>query len=110
MPTINKSCWYCGCELRQGFKTSDHQVPSSRGGRNDPANLVEACLNCNSEKKDMNVEEYRTYVWLQKIGSPAFSYAQVAWLKKMQFRITVSASIIPDWDGKFHGEKALAQS
>ncbi len=63
-------CYYCGCRLgfsegrnRQGMYSAlakiDHRMPLSRGGDNSPSNRVSACLFCNSNKKDMTVDEYR---------------------------------------------------
>lgn len=63
-------CTYCAAELaryrvencedgggdrvvyfRDGkYPTLDHVVPKSKGGWNHPANLVAACVNCNSQK------------------------------------------------------------
>jgi len=65
------TCWYCGCELRPAYKTVDHVRPISRGGNAaDPGNKVDACKNCNSEKKDMTIDEYRLYVELVRNGCP----------------------------------------
>ncbi len=49
-------CSYCltpGLEL-----TVDHVVPVSRGGTNDPENLVMACRSCNSRKRTRTPIEY----------------------------------------------------
>lgn len=42
-------CVYCG-----GFDklTLDHLIPRSRGGTNDPRNLVTACQRCNAARRD----------------------------------------------------------
>ncbi|HMN15956.1 MAG TPA: HNH endonuclease signature motif containing protein [Bellilinea sp.] len=42
-------CWYCQCELNGTYHV-DHRIPLSRGGSNDPANLVLACPSCNMSK------------------------------------------------------------
>lgn len=55
-------CWYCGCVLNVlGQQTNhiDHIVPVSKGGTNDPSNLVASCRQCNTEKADMSLAEYR---------------------------------------------------
>lgn len=67
-------CWYCGdrlatvADLVDGglCRTSDarwpqieHQIPRSKGGGNRLSNLVLACVECNHEKGDWTVEEYR---------------------------------------------------
>lgn len=47
-------CAYCPAPAR----TWDHIVPVSQGGRTEPANIVPACVSCNSRKKDREVEEF----------------------------------------------------
>lgn len=50
-------CWYCGCD---GVDlTLDHVMPRSRGGADDPENLVPACRPCNSSKGARTPEEWR---------------------------------------------------
>ena len=41
-------CHYCG----RPANTVDHIQPKSRGGTDDEANLVAACVSCNSSKRD----------------------------------------------------------
>ena len=41
-------CHYCG----NPATTADHVVPRSKGGADDPSNLVACCLPCNSSKRD----------------------------------------------------------
>ena len=49
-------CSYCGAT---GVRmTVDHVVPLSRGGGNEPANLVAACRPCNSSKGSKTLEEW----------------------------------------------------
>lgn len=38
--------------------TVDHAIPVSRGGTNDPINLVAACYRCNIDKGDHTLQEY----------------------------------------------------
>ena len=42
------TCRYCGGPAT----TADHVIPKSRGGSDDPSNLVAACRSCNSAKRD----------------------------------------------------------
>ena len=52
------TCHYCG---KRGDKLEcDHVIPVSRGGSNDPGNLVTACKPCNRSKGAKPLEE-----WLQ---------------------------------------------
>lgn len=55
-------CWYCGVGFSHLKRTLDHVVPRSKGGPNDPSNLVFACQPCNTEKASMSLEAYRQYV------------------------------------------------
>jgi len=48
-------CVYCGCMESLSL---DHVFPLSRGGGNDPDNLVTACLPCNLSKNDRTPEEW----------------------------------------------------
>lgn len=41
-------CAYCGNEAT----TADHILPKAKGGTDDPANLIAACLRCNGTKQD----------------------------------------------------------
>jgi 5-methylcytosine-specific restriction endonuclease McrA len=52
-------CYYCGSNTNI---TIDHRIPISRGGSNWPANLVPACLGCNSSKRDKTEKEFK--MWL----------------------------------------------
>lgn len=47
-------CHYCGFPAIE----VDHVVPVARGGGNDPENLVPACWECNSEKRDLTTDEW----------------------------------------------------
>ena len=49
-------CWYCGASEAP---TLDHVMPRSRGGADDPENLVPACKSCNSSKGAKTPEEWR---------------------------------------------------
>ncbi len=47
-------CVYCGDRAQ----TLDHIVPRSRGGSDDPQNLVPACQRCNGAKSALSLEEW----------------------------------------------------
>lgn len=59
-------CAYCACELvrQKPFHpqkvTIEHRQPLSRGGTNDPSNLVAACARCNFSKNDRTEAEFLT--------------------------------------------------
>ena len=45
------ACAYCGEGIEDGAQlTLDHLRPNSKGGSNEPANLVTACRRCNTHR------------------------------------------------------------
>lgn len=75
-----KFCFYCG---HAGELTLDHIIPKSRGGAGDRSNLVLACWDCNQDKMDITLEEYR-----ESLGQQQF-------VDMLQFG--VAASDYPFW-------------
>lgn len=51
-------CHWCKAPLN-GHYHVDHVIPVSRGGSNDPSNLVLACQHCNCSKNDSLPDEWR---------------------------------------------------
>lgn len=48
-------CLYCLRDLHDAHPTDitlDHLIPDSKGGSNDPANLITACRSCNCARQD----------------------------------------------------------
>jgi len=59
----NGFCPYCGTPLKpehpDGVQFAvDHRIPVSRGGTNDPRNLIAACHPCNNSKGDLTDFEF----------------------------------------------------
>jgi 5-methylcytosine-specific restriction endonuclease McrA len=52
-------CAYCRKEMTHETATLDHVIPKCRGGSNKSSNLVLACWECNQEKADKIIKEYR---------------------------------------------------
>ena len=53
------ACAWCGFALEDGAQLSlDHCKPHSKGGDNDPANLVTACKKCNSSRQDRPMKQF----------------------------------------------------
>lgn len=50
-------CYYCGICVGNTYHV-DHVVPLSRGGSDDPENIVIACVACNCSKGDKLLEEW----------------------------------------------------
>jgi hypothetical protein len=58
-------CFYCKDRLDESYHI-DHKAPISSGGRHEFANFALACLQCNQEKYNKDLEGYRA--WLHKNG------------------------------------------
>ena len=57
------ACCYCASGVEDGAKlTLDHLTPHSHGGTNDAANLVTACLKCNSARGNRDWREFAAKV------------------------------------------------
>lgn len=51
-------CQYCGKDITsRSDLTTDHVMPSSRGGKTVYENMVTCCMGCNHKKKDRTPEE-----------------------------------------------------
>ncbi|WP_372338747.1 HNH endonuclease [Mangrovibrevibacter kandeliae] len=61
MEEFDGLCAYCD----KPAKTWDHVIAVRHGGLTEPANIVPACLRCNSSKRDRDVWE-----WLAQHGRP----------------------------------------
>jgi hypothetical protein len=53
----------------------DHKIPRRQGGTRAPENVVPACWNCNQEKGDMTLEEYRAML-SNKRGMPVIFHGE----------------------------------
>jgi 5-methylcytosine-specific restriction protein A len=52
-------CYFCEQKFSREKLTMDHLIPLSRGGRSTKKNIVVACKQCNSLKKNLTVAEIR---------------------------------------------------
>lgn len=81
-----EQCFYCRCVFNwenpssDFYPTRDHKLPKSKGGTNDPRNIVLACRPCNTEKADMTVAEFREYLEVTK-GIRGQVMRQITWQK-----------------------------
>lgn len=55
-------CHYCQAEVTPTELTMDHVVPLARGGKSTKGNLVTACKECNTKKKQMLPMEWDAYM------------------------------------------------
>ena len=63
---LGLNCYYCRAPLdghdHQRFKTRDHKTPKSRGGLDEPSNIVACCNLCNRTKGNMTEDEFREWI------------------------------------------------
>lgn len=73
----NWKCPYCGIEMdtqstkdyNHRYRTLDHMIPLSKGGRHASYNIIACCCGCNIKKKDRDLED-----WINHItGNPNYN-------------------------------------
>jgi len=65
------ACAYCGSSVEEGTQlTLDHIKPYSKGGSNDPSNLVTCCQKCNSARGNRAMKPFAEAV-AKYIDTPA---------------------------------------
>lgn len=52
------TCFFCGEYVEREDRTIDHLISLAKGGADEEENMVVSCHQCNSEKADLDVEEY----------------------------------------------------
>lgn len=52
-------CYFCEGRFPREELTMEHLIPLSRGGKSSKKNIVVACKQCNSHKKNLTVAEIR---------------------------------------------------
>lgn len=119
------TCRYCGSKPPDVFLEVDHLVPVSKGGKNDGANLVTSCFNCNRGKSDKTLSdphefidadlevmrlrqetaEYQAYLVWSKIREDEMNNVieviQQRWTECFEMEDCPSGSVIKSWLGKF---------
>lgn len=66
-------CPYCLREVPLSETNRDHMIPRSRGGKNEPENIVRCCVECNAEKGSLTPEEYAEWKRLNFIRNGGLS-------------------------------------
>ena len=61
-------CSYCGKNVESNKVTLDHMYPQDTGGPTITNNLIPACMQCNAEKSNMTVEEYKQFLEIKSIS------------------------------------------
>lgn len=92
-------CGYCGVEVvypkkgnthEQGYRKAviasiDHIIPLNKGGVHADNNLICACCQCNTQKGNRDLEEFRAYLFHRLMKVPLFSKEQIEWLEANGF-------------------------
>ncbi|HIE64951.1 MAG: HNH endonuclease [Nitrospira sp.] len=60
--TSRGTCYYCHQAFKPSELTMDHVVPMVRGGRSTKGNVVPACKECNTKKRDQLLMEWEEYL------------------------------------------------
>jgi len=55
-------CYYCGRKVSKEELTMDHKIPLSLGGTSTRDNIVPACKECNTKKKNLPPWEWEEYL------------------------------------------------
>ncbi|MGI4798518.1 MAG: HNH endonuclease [Janthinobacterium lividum] len=74
----NWCCCHCGTRIdgdswQENAPTFEHVIPRSRGGTDDPGNLVAACRRCNGERSSAYWPEHRRALAHSRISVPGTS-------------------------------------
>ena len=60
-------CFYCRRRLNSHNRVLDHVVPRGSGGDNSYRNLVTACADCNSAKRNVDAQKFLLHLKRQRI-------------------------------------------
>ena len=52
------TCFFCGEFIERKLRTIDHLISLAKGGDDSEENMVVSCHQCNSEKADLDIDEY----------------------------------------------------
>lgn len=76
------NCRYCRIKLEANNASLDHQLPISRGGKDESGNLILICMKCNRSKGSMTHEEFDAF--LRFLSQPVFAKVRDMVLRKMR--------------------------
>lgn len=88
-------CYYCHKICNDTKMTIDHVYPKKYGGVSVPANLRPVCNECNSEKGNLNLREYKTLRGLKEKSRKRYRERQGA--KKEKIRYEKGFDLPDEW-------------
>lgn len=91
------ACCYCGESVEQDAKlTLDHLTPHSKGGLNEPANLVTSCHRCNSSRGNRSWKGFAAKVagYLNHGVTPAAIIAHITNTRRRVIDVTAAKELI----------------
>lgn len=69
---FNRDGWVCHyCGSKDNLVT-DHVIPKSSGGSNEPGNLVAACFSCNASKGAKPYHDFVFHITAEKVAYEMF--------------------------------------
>ena len=84
-------CAYCGRKLKSGERTKDHVIPKSRGGSDDPSNIVIACHRCNTWKGARTPSEWALSI--ARFDKPK-RVRRPSWIRQQYRRVIVQLALV----------------
>lgn len=88
-------CYYCHKVCNNTKMTMDHVYPKNFGGVSVPENLRPVCNECNREKGDLNLREYKTLKGLKE--KPRRKYRERQSAKKEKIRYEKGFDLPDEW-------------
>lgn len=93
----DETCHYCGCKLTKHNRTLDHLYPRDHGGISIVDNLAPCCEECNTRKRNLSEEEFRTIDKLQSDFKSLYDYEREVYLTHENNRRCFGVSIPHSW-------------
>lgn len=90
-------CRYCGANPMTAVLEVDHVVPKSKGGTNDPINLVTSCFSCNSGKSNIELGESRLPPSFNAEAIKEHAEQTKAYLKAQKDMVKARASVADEF-------------
>lgn len=57
---FDKACAYCRTQIPLADTQAEHVIALARGGANNIGNILPSCAQCNADKRDLDMDEWKT--------------------------------------------------